>query len=162
MGTSDDFERALRETARGMRRLPADVRRAIAARATAEVAQPVAQAMAARFTGPWARVLAAGTKARKQADPTIVVGGARRVVSGGASVRQLAYGNEWGGGVRRARVSRSTRGGGRSTTYTARVTRQFRTPHPAVIPTIRAESGAMLDAWAGIVTDVIADTIPEE
>jgi len=160
--SSEDFERACREAARGMRRLPAEVRKAIAARAMPEVAQPVAAAMAARFTGPWARVLSAGTKARKQADPTIVVGGARRVASGGASVRQLVYGNEWGGGARRSRVSRSTRNGGRSTSYTARTTRQFRTPHPAVIPTIRDESGNMLDAWAGIVNDVISDVIPEE
>lgn len=160
--SSEDFEQACKDAARGLRRLPAEVRKAIATRATDEVARPVAQAMAARFTGPWAVVLAAGTKARKQADPTIVVGGARRVVSGGASVRQLVYGNEWGGGARRTRVSRRTRGGGRSTSYTARTTQQFRQPHPAVIPTIRDESGTMLTAWADIVNDVIDSTIPEE
>lgn len=156
---ADAFEASCRETARQLRRLPRETRQAIAARATDEVARPVAAKVAGRHRGPWAAELAAGTKARKAADPTINVGGARPVVSGGASVRQLVYGNEWGGDKRVTRTTRRTRNGGRSTTYRHKSTRQFATPHPSIINTLRGETGFMLDAFAGIVLDVFDQVV---
>lgn len=150
---SSDFAAACRQTARGLRRAGPELRRALADRVTPEIAAPLAGDVAGAFTGPWGGALAAGTRARKLADPTIVIGGSRPVVSGGASVRQLVYGNEFGGGRRVAKVSRRTRHG--QTTYRARTTRQFRAARPAIFPTIRRAGGWVLDAFAGIALDTL-------
>lgn len=154
MSSTDAFERSCRDTARQLRRMPADVRREISTRATELVAAPIARRIQAAYTGPWARALAAGTKARKAADPTIVVGGARRVVSGGASVRQLVYGDQFGGSRRVTPTTRRTRDGGRTTSYRLRSTRQFGQPRPAIIPTLRKSTAQMLEAFADLVLDV--------
>jgi hypothetical protein len=99
-------------TAKDLRRLPADLRRALAADVQQAVAGPEAARVAGAWRGPWATQLAGATKARKLADPTIVVGGAKRVVRGGASARQLVYGENFGGGGRRRSVTRRKRHGG--------------------------------------------------
>ena len=149
----EDFERSCRDTSRQLRRLPSELRKAIAADAQTRVADPVVADLRGRWAGPWARQLAAGTKSRKAADPTLVIGGARRVVSGGASVRQLVYGAEWGGGKRVTPTRRTTRNGGRATAYRLRSTRQFLRPTPALVPTLRDNAGRMLTAWAELVLD---------
>ncbi len=149
MPGNDAFERACRDAARSLRRVPKELRQTIAADSRDEVAAPLVQALQHAAVGPWARQLAAGTKARKAADPTVVIGGARPVVSGGAGVRQLVYGNQWGGGKR---VTTVTRGRSR---YRLRSTRQFRTPHPYIIRTLSQQGGAVLDAWARLVMRAI-------
>jgi hypothetical protein len=154
------FERSCRDTSRQLRRLPAEVRKAIAAPAQTDVASPLADRIRSSFAGPYRAVLAAGTKARKDADPTVVVGGARPVVRGGASVRQLVYGNEWGGGRRVTPTTRRTRHGGRSTSYRLRSTQQFGQPRSSIIPTLKDNAGRVIDAWAQIVTDTIERTLP--
>ena len=83
------------------------------------------------------------------------VRGARRVVSGGASARQLVYGATFGGGSRRSTVTRRT-SSGRSTTYQVHTTRQFRgKARDDVFDTIRANGAWVLTQFAGIVDDVL-------
>lgn len=150
------FERECKSTARNLRRMPADLRKALAAQVQPRVAVPLAGKIAQAFTGPWAAPLAASTKARKLADPTIVIGGARRVVSGGASARQLVYGATWGGGKRVASVTRKTRRG--SSTYRAHVTKQFQgKARDNIIPTIRSSGAWVLEEFANIVDEVWED-----
>lgn len=171
------FAAACRTTARGMRYAPPELRRALADRVTPEIATPLAGDIAAAYRGPWAPQLAIGTKARKLADPTIVIGGSRGVVSGGASVRDLVYGNEFGGGgrvttvhrerradgsKRRGRISRAERARAASrgqTIYKVHSTRQFRTARPSIIPTIRRRGGWVLDQFANIAVDVLREVI---
>lgn len=131
--------------------MPTELRRELATQVLPQVASPLADKVAHTFIGPWARPLATATKARQLADPTIVVGGARRVVSGGATPRQLVYGAQWGGG---ARVATVTRHGKPVKVHT---TRQFAGRGPAtVFATIRAEAAWVLDQFAGIVDRVLA------
>lgn len=148
------FEAAAKEAARQMRRLPADLRRAIANRSRDEVAAPLAQEIAQAWTGPHAAVLAAATKARAGADPQLVIGGARRVVSGGASARQLVYGDEFGGGKRVATIqATNTR-----RRHKRRTTQQFpREGQHAVFGTIEARIGRVLDGFAAIIDDVLGE-----
>lgn len=147
-------------------------------RVTPEIAEPLAEDIAGAYTGPWAQPLAGATKARRLADPTIIVGGTRRVVSGGASPRQLVYGNEWGGGARVTTVHRERRADGTKrhgrisaaerarrasagkTVYKVRSTRQFLRPHPSIFPTIRSAGGWMLDRFADIALSVLDEVIP--
>lgn len=183
-GDLEAFERECKATGRALRRMPADLRQALSTQVQPRVAVPLAAKVANTFRGPWADRLAAQTKARKLADPTIVVGGARKVVRNGASARQLVYGNEWGGGKRvttvnreryatttggagryqikagskrRGRIAAGERGAGGRTIYKLRSTQQFRTPHPSIFPTIRAEGGWVLDQFALIVDEVLEE-----
>lgn len=149
------FERSGRDTSRQLRRLPADLRHGLAADVQPLVADPLADKIAATFTGPWAAPLAGATKARKLADPTIIIGGAKRVVSGGANARQLVYGSQFGGGQRVGKITRKTRHG--TTTYKAPTTRQFvRHTQETIFPTIRREGGWVLDQFAEIVAKILA------
>lgn len=149
------FERECKLVSRQLRRMPAELRKALAAEVQPRVAVPLAGKVANAFAGPWAAPLAASTKARKLADPTIVVGGAKRVVSGGANARQLVYGATFGGGKRVQSITRRTRNGGKTTTYRAHVSRQFGAGRDTVFPTLRASGGWVLEQFAGIVDDVL-------
>ncbi|MFW5473689.1 hypothetical protein ACOCJ5_10295 [Knoellia sp. CPCC 206450] len=135
-----------------MRRLPAELRRTLANEVRDEVVEPLAADIRAAWTGPHARALSASTKARVSGDPKIVVGGARRVVSGGASARQLVFGNEWGGGKRvKAIPARPARRGHRRHT-----TRQFPTTgQHTVYGTIHATLDRTFDRWADVVNRII-------
>lgn len=177
------FERSCRDTSRQLRRVPAELRKTIAAEAQNRIADPMASFIRAAYRGPWAAELAAATKGRKAADPTIAVAGARPVFSGGASVRHVVYGNEWGGGKRVTTVNREryAAGDGRHikagqrrrgrvtdaerrrvgrTVYRVKSTQQFvRNHHPAIVPTFRDRAGWVLEAWADLVVDVIDRTV---
>lgn len=161
MATPDEFERACRDTSRQLRRVPAELRRELAAEVSARVAEPLAARIASRWAGPYAAVLSAATRSRKGADPVIVVGGRRRVVRGGAAASQLVYGAEFGGGKRKTRTTRRTRNGGRSTTYDLRSTQQFAQRSPAIIPTLRADAPAAIDRWADVVLEVLDAQVSE-
>lgn len=150
------FARSCKDTSRQLRRLPAELRKELSAQVQPQVAVPLAEKIANAYQGPWAVPLAAQTKARKLADPTIVVGGAKRVVSGGANARQLVYGATFGGGTRLSTTTRRTRNGGRSTTYRHRSTRQFQGKgNDALFGTIRREGAWVLEQFANIVDDVL-------
>lgn len=154
MGTPEQFQRECKALARAMRRLPPVLRRELGADVRREVAEPLAAAMRSSLAGPYASALQGAIKTRVSVDPQIVVGGARRVVSGGARQRQLVYGVEFGGGKAVRRVSASRRAG----VYRRKVTNQFVPAHPFVFSTISDRGAAMLEAWA----DVIVKRIGEE
>jgi len=154
----DLFATSCKDTSRQLRRLPAELRKALASEVQAQVADPLAGKIAQAFQGPWAAPLARSTKARKLADPTIVVGGARRVVSGGASARQLVYGATFGGGSRVSSVTRRTRSG--TTSYKVHTTRQFRGKgRDDVFNTIRSQGAWVLTQFATIVDDVLGKAV---
>lgn len=143
-----------KQAARQLRRLPAEVRKELGRRSRTEVAEPLAQRITAAASGPYGRVIAraGAVKARNGADPLLVVGGARRVASGGANARQLVYGAEFGGGSRVTAVP----GSSRRRAYRLRSTRQFiRNRSPFVFPTIRDSIPEVLDRFADIVGDVL-------
>lgn len=148
-----EFANRCRTAGRGLRRVPTQVRRDLVDQVTPEIAQPLAADIAAAFRGPWAAQLATGTKARRLAEPTIVVGGARRVVSGGAGVRDLVFGAQFGGGKKITTVHRKTRHG--STKYKAHTTRQFSKPAPTIFPTIRERLPWVLDEFARLVLNTV-------
>lgn len=135
-----------------MRRLPADVKRELRTRSKAEVAEPIAQDVRAAGTTIYARRVAGTTRVRSQADPTIVVGGSRRVASGGARGRQLVFGVNFGGGGRvKAIPSRPGRSGHRRVT-----TNQFKgRQDPFVFSTVFRNIDRYLGLWADIVTETI-------
>lgn len=160
----DDFARACKDAARQLRRLPRDVRQELATEVRDAVAEPLAAAIRADWRGPHAAVLAAGTKTRVQVDPMVVVGGARKVVSGGAGVRDLVFGNEFGGGKRVALVGRPKSNGRRrrgkvtaaeasgSRIYRRRTTRQFPVEgQHSVFGTIEGTLDATFDRWVDVI-----------
>lgn len=147
MSEPGQFARECEATARALRRLPSEVRRAFAADVKSKVADPLARRIAGAASGPWAAVLAAGTKSRASGDPQIVVGGQRPKVSGGAGPRALIFGTEFGGGKRRG-YSTSRRG----RRYARATTNQFaRNQRPFVFDTVSESVPAVLDAYAEIV-----------
>ncbi len=152
MATASDFATACKNASRQMRRLPAETRRALANEVRDAVAEPLAADIRSAWTGPYARVLSAATKARVQTDPQVVVGGSRRVVSGGASARDLVYGEEWGGG-RRVKVMAGTP---RRRGHRRRTTRQFAGPgQHAVYGTIARTLDKSLERWADAVDRIV-------
>jgi hypothetical protein len=160
MATTDDFERACRDTSRQLRRVPAELRRTLAAEVSARVADPLAARIASRWSGPYAAVLSAATRSRKGADPVLVVGGRRPVTSGGAAASQLVYGTEFGGGKRKTRTARGTQrrrrgGAGETAVYDLRSTQQFTRRAPAIIPTLRADAPAAIERWSDVVLEVL-------
>jgi hypothetical protein len=141
-----------------MRRLPAELRRALANEVRDQVAEPLAADIRGAWRGPYARALSGATKARVQTDPQVVVGGSRRVVSGGASARDLVYGTEWGGGRRvKAIPSRPGRRGHRR-----RTTQQFaRQGQHAVYGTIHRGLDRYLDRWADAVERIVGKVMDD-
>lgn len=163
---------------RALRRLPKDVKAATRTRVTEDVARPLAAKISSAASGPYAAVLAPAVKVKADLTPVIRIGGARKVVSGKASVRQLLYGTEWGGGKRVANVnrqSRSNRPGKRRgrvsaaeraaqaaagrTIYKRNTTMQFRTPHPFIYPTIESNREATFAAYGRLLDEVLQGVI---
>ena len=147
MSTTDEFTRACQATAKSLRRVPAQLRRELSTAVKDEVATPLAARIASAATGPWAPILAAGTKARAGADPTIVVGGARPRVSGGAGPRALVFGVEFGGHTRVTVLPPTNRRRG----HRRHTTRQFAGKRaPFVFPTIERSLPWVLDTFADL------------
>lgn len=150
-----------------MRRLPKELRRALGREVKDTVAEPLAADIRSAWRGPHAHVLSAATKARVSTDPQIVIGGSRRVVSGGASPRDLVFGNEWGGGKRialvnrrrtagRGRVSAAERASAGRRIHRRHTTRQFpRQGQHAVYGTIHATLDRSFERWVTAVNQII-------
>ena len=151
MSTPQEFAAECDQVAKSLRRMPAELRRALASGVKSDVAAPLAAKIGAAAAGPYGHALSGAVKARAAADPTIVIGGSRRVVSGGASARDLIYGTEFGGGKRTTAVPRNAKHKG----YRRRSTNQFHPAHPFVFPTIGRESDWVLDQFATIVLDTL-------
>jgi hypothetical protein len=152
----DDFAKQARDAARDLRRLPAELRKRLGREVREDVADPLAQDIRAAFTGPYRAVLVSGVKTRIQGDPMVVVGGARRVLSGGASVRDVVFGDEFGGGERTSVVrSTPTRRG-----HTRHTTRQFKgKARGNIIGTIRATADQTFDRWVATVDRIINESV---
>lgn len=152
MATGSEFAAACKTASRQMRRLPAELRRALGNEVKTRVADPLAADIRGAWSGPYAAVLSAATKTRVGTDPQIIVGGSRRVVSGGASGRNLVFGAEWGGGRRVTAIpSKPGRRGHRR-----RTTRQFPTSgQHAVFGTIHRTLDKTFDRWVDVVDDLI-------
>lgn len=153
MDDLDAFARSCKTASRNMRRLPKDLRRELGAEVQTEVAEPLAGRIRSAAAGPYRGALSTSVKARKLADPTIVIGGTRKVVSGGANARQLVYGTEFGGGSRVSRVSAN----GRHRGYRRRSTRQFARSHPFIFSTIGKSGGWVLEQFADVVNRLLGE-----
>ena len=91
-----------------LQQLPRAIPAALRARGK-PLAEPIAARARRLVTGPYARVLRPAIRAQVTAGaPTVTVSGSRPVVSGGATVEDLARGVEYGGG-RRPRTRQFTR-----------------------------------------------------
>lgn len=135
-----------------MRRLPAELRRALGNEVRDTVAEPLAADIRSAWTGPYGPALSAATKTRVGTDPQIIVGGSRRVVSGGASARDLVYGEEWGGGRRIKAIPSTPRRRG----HRRRTTRQFAgAGQHAVFGTVARTLDKSLERWADAVDRIV-------
>lgn len=152
--TPEEFAAECRETSRKLRRLPATVRVYLRRHVKERVAQPAADDIRKAGRTVYARRVAPTARARAGADPTVVVGGARRVASGGARARDLVFGANFGGGGRvRAIPARPGRAGYRRVT-----TNQFAGRRdPFVFATVGRNLDRYLEAWAGIVDEAVAE-----
>lgn len=150
--TPEQFGRECAAASKQLRRIPAELRKALGQRTRDEVASPLADRVKAAPAGVYGRAVAGTVRVRSKADPTLVVGGQRRVASGGATGRQLVYGSQFGGGSRVTAVAgRAGRKG-----YSRRSTRQFaRHAEPFVARTVIQSVGWAFDRWASIVDDVL-------
>lgn len=153
---ADDFAAQCKAAARDLRRVPAELRKRLGREVRDDVAEPLAAEIRAAFDGPYRGVLAGAVKARIQGDPMIVVGGARKVLSGGASVRDVVFGDEFGGGSRVGVVRSSSKRRG----HTRRTTRQFagKARHN-IIGTIDSNAGKTFDRWADVVERIIREAV---
>lgn len=150
--TPEQFSDQCRQASRSLRRLPAEVRSELRARVKAEVAEPVADDVRRAGSTLYARRAAGTTRVRAGADPTVVVGGAKRVASGGARGRDLVFGAHFGGGSRVTAIP--TRPGRRG--HRRHTTRQFAGKRdPFVFSTIARNAGRYLEMWADIITETI-------
>ncbi len=151
----DDFAQACKDTSRNLRRVPAELRKLLGREVRDTVAEPLASDIRAAFDGPYRRVLVGAVKTRVQGDPMIVVGGARRVLSGGASVRDVVFGDEFGGGSRVSVVPSTSKRRG----HTRHTTRQFGRARGNVLGTIRSTADTTFARWVDAVNKIIDDTI---
>lgn len=153
---ADDFAAQCKAAARDLRRVPAELRKRLGREVRDEVAEPLAGEIRSSFDGPYRGVLVAAVKARIQGDPMIVVGGSRPVLSGGASVRDVVFGDEFGGGSRLGTVRSTARRRG----HTRRTTRQFQgKARHNIIGTIESNAARTFDRWADVVGRIIKETV---
>lgn len=152
----DSFEQQARNAARDLRRVPAELRKRLGREVRDDVAEPLAGEIRGSFSGPYRGVLVAAVKTRIQGDPTLVVGGTRRVLSGGASVRDVVFGNEFGGGDRVSSVRATTR----ARSHRRHTTRQFAgKARGNIIGTIRKTADVTFDRWADVVARIINESV---
>jgi hypothetical protein len=167
----NDFARDCRAVAKAMRALPAEVKKELQSELKDKVAEPLAAKVAQAARGKWARPLSLSVKVRAGVDPTIVVGGTRSLVSGGATGRQLIFGTEFGGGNRvstvnrppgkRGRVARGERGTNGRGVYKRHTTKQFSPATPFVFETVEANAEWAVEQFAEIVMRKVVNALSE-
>lgn len=149
----EGFARECEITAKNLRRIPRELRKTLSSDVKEKVATPLAAKVGAAATGPWARVLSTGSKARAGADPKIIVGGLRPRLRNGAGPRQVVFGVEFGGGRRTTAIP--ARNGHRG--YHRKSTKQFvNNKRPFVYPTIARNIDWVLDTFADITIGVLS------
>lgn len=159
------FGDAARNAARDLRRLPSQARKVAGKEVQERVAEPLATEVRQAYSSGsrMAQPLSAQVKTRVNAEPVISVGGARKLVSGGGSGRNLVYGLEFGSGtrpqraerlIRNAARGRSSRGGSR----TRRSTAQFAGEGGHYIfGTFSREAERTYDRWLGVLGVVLEE-----
>lgn len=153
--TPAEFAKECDAAAKQLRRLPSDLRRALARDVRDKVAAPLADKVRAAGTGVYGTRVAGTTKVRAGADPTIVLGGAKRIASGGAKGRDLVFGTEFGGHSRVTAIPRTSRRAG----HRRRSTRQFaRGRSPFIFRTVARNLDTTFDTWC----DLIDEHLDEE
>lgn len=104
----------------------------------------------------YATRVAATTRVRSDADPTLVVGGARRILSGGARGHHVVWGIHFTAGKRVTAVPATARRRG----YRRRSTNQFiGRRDPFVFTTVYGNAARYLELWADIITDEIGKAL---
>jgi len=143
----------LRRASGALAAMPGALRGALAQRGPTVLAQPLADALKAAVTGPWAGLIAAGVHV--DPDPLgVTIGGTTPTVTGGAGPSTVAAGVEYGGGHRVGTV----RAGRRAKAHRRRTTVQFsRHRAPYIAPTI----DAMGDQLAAATVTLIDDTLTQ-
>lgn len=141
----------LRRASGALAAMPGVLRGALDQHGPTVLAQPLADALKAAVTGPWAGIIAAGVRV----DPYplgVTIGGTSPTVSGGAGPSTVAAGVEYGGGRRVGTV----RAGRRAKEHRRRTSEQFaRHRAPYIAPTI----AAMADQVAAATVTLIDDTL---
>ena len=132
--------------------MPKDLRRDLKTAVADDVAGPLADEVrrASYTAGPYGGRFT--TKVRRGSEePSIQVGGSRRVVSNGGTGAQLFYGTEFGGSASRHQpahrpYTRTSRTGTRHSVW-RNTTAQFVPAHPFVFPTFRRNADRTYEAW---------------
>lgn len=155
MSDIESFADECEFVAKQLRRIPRDVRRALASEVKTKVAVPLAGKVGSAARGSYGPALSGSVKARASADPVIVIGGSRKIVSGGANARQLIYGTEFGGGKRTTAIPRNAKHRG----YRRKTTNQFVPATPFVFPTVAHETPWVLDQFADIVLKTLDEGV---
>ena len=141
----------LRRASGDLAAMPGALRGALDQHGPTVLAQPLADALKAAVTGPWAGLIAAGVRV----DPYplgVTIGGTSPTVSGGAGPSTVAAGVDYGRGPRVG----TARAGPRADEHRRRTTTQFgRHRAPDLAPTI----DAMADQLAAATVTLIADTL---
>ena len=148
--------------ARDLRRAPKVIRDAVKRDSRSEIAEPLAGKIRSAARGPYAKVLAPGTKTRagSGAEAQIVIGGVRPKLSGGGGPRAVVYGTEFGGGKRLSPVLAHNRAGVRVRGYRRFSTNQFRrNKAPFIFPTVAKNMDAIVEAYAVIVSRALDEAM---
>jgi hypothetical protein len=160
VATPEAFAAACQDASQALRRLPAQLHDALEHRMAEEVAAPLAAGIAAAWSGPYAGVLSAGTKATVAAPPEVIVGGSYPRLSGGAGPSTLVFGTEFGAGSRRGTVRAHTRRGFGVRSYQRVTTNQLGPAQHAVSGTVADQLPAIEDKIVNIVTDTFNKVVP--
>ncbi len=130
--TGQEFAQETRRAADAVRRLPRALHDALPRITEEEVAAPLAERVRSAGGNTYARRVSATATVQLTPHPTLVIGGARQILSGGATGSDIAPGTEFGGGQRVGTVSAS-----RARSHRRRTTRQFvRQQSPFAVRTV--------------------------
>ena len=149
------FRDEVRALGRRLRGLDADLKAEIKRRGREEVALPMTRFVtAAAAHSRWAPKLTSSVKAMGGITPSIKLTAARPVFSGGACTRDVVPGAVWGHGGTSTRVITPRTG---QAPYRRHTTVQFRGPGTDFVftPIVGDNGTRLLDAWSGLIDDVL-------
>lgn len=150
---ADPFAVACKQAARQLRRIPNDLRHDVKQHVRTEVAEPLARAVASAASGamPYGPSAQPVVKARLDFEPVVVIPARprARTTEGRATVGNVVFGQEFGGGGRVRPVERTKPSGG-TVIFRRDVTAQFQTHRPFIYVTLRRNAASALEAWATV------------
>lgn len=150
--TPQEFARECDRAAQAVRSLPRALQQAYTARTRHEVADPLAARIRSAGRGVYGTRIAPTATVRTGTVPLVVVGGTARVVSGGATARDLLWGNELAQPARVAAVPARSR----QAAHRRRSNVQTRTHRaPFILRTVNASIEWAFERWAKIADDAL-------